>query len=473
MRVRFSPGRAAGQVTMPASKSAAHRALLAAALTPGVCEISPLPQNEDIQATVDCLTALGTRILRSPDGTRATVYGCTGYFGKENEFSAGTGAENGGAAAFTPGTGAKNGEPEKMTPGTGADFSLSDGGFRVEGKTCVLPCNKSGFREDHKIYILPCNESGSTLRLLLPSVLRGKTVRFTGAKRLFARPLSVYADICRRAGVTFSPAGESLTVRGRLSPGTFAFPGNISSQFVSGLLFALPHLPGDSLIRLAPPVESASYIEMTLRTLSRFGYTVKTGETGLYRVPGGQTGRAPERLTLPPDQSAAAFFGALSALSGGAVKIENDQVDPLQGDRVYRAAFAALSAGFAEIPVADCPDLSPVLMAFAALSGGARLTHTARLRFKESDRGAAMAEELEKCGVRVTVNADDILLSGGARRPSVPLSGHGDHRVVMALSVLLSVTGGEITGAEAVAKSLPEFFTLLRALGLSFEMIEE
>ena len=456
MRVRFSPGRAAGQVTMPASKSAAHRALLAAALTPGVCEISPLPQNEDIQATVDCLTALGTRILRSPDGSRATVYGCTGYFGKENEFSAGTGA--------------KNGEPEKMTSGTGADFSLSDGGFREEGKTCVLPCNESGFREDHKIYILPCNESGSTLRLLLPSVLRGKTVRFTGAKRLFARPLSVYADICHRAGVTFSPAGESLTVCGRLSPGTFAFPGNISSQFVSGLLFALPHLPGDSLIRLAPPVESASYIEMTLRTLSRFGYTVKTGETGLYRVPGG---RAPEQLTLPPDQSAAAFFGALSALSGGAVKIENDEVDPLQGDRVYRAAFAALSAGFAEIPVADCPDLSPVLMAFAALSGGARLTHTARLRFKESDRGAAMAEELEKCGVRVTVNADDILLSGGARRPTVPLSGHGDHRVVMALSVLLSVTGGEITGAEAVSKSLPEFFTLLRALGLSFEMTEE
>lgn len=457
MRVRFSPGRAAGQVTMPASKSAAHRALLAAALTPGVCEISPLPQNEDIQATVDCLTALGTRILRSPDGSRATVYGCTGYFGKENEFSAGTGAENGGAAAFTPGTGSENREPEKMTPGTGADFSLSDGGFREEGKT----------------YILPCNESGSTLRLLLPSVLRGKTVRFTGAKRLFARPLSVYADICHRAGVTFLPAGESLTVCGRLSPGTFAFPGNISSQFVSGLLFALPHLPGDSLIRLAPPVESASYIEMTLHTLSRFGYTVKTGETGLYRVPGGQIGRAPERLTLPPDQSAAAFFGALSALSGGAVKIENDEVDPLQGDRVYRAAFAALSAGFAKIPVADCPDLSPVLMAFAALSGGARLTHTARLRFKESDRGAAMAEELEKCGVRVTVNADDILLSGGARRPSVPLSGHGDHRVVMALSVLLSVTGGEITGAEAVSKSLPEFFTLLRALGLSFEMTEE
>lgn len=459
MRVRFSPGRAAGQVTMPASKSAAHRALLAAALTPGVCEISPLPQNEDIQATVDCLTALGTRILRSPDGSRATVYGCTGYFGKENEFSAGMGSENGKEAAFTP--------------GTGADFSLSDGDFREEGKTCVLPCNESGFREDHKIYILPCNESGSTLRLLLPSVLRGKTVRFTGAKRLFARPLSVYADICHRAGVTFLPAGESLTVCGRLSPGTFAFPGNISSQFVSGLLFALPHLPGDSLIRLAPPVESASYIEMTLRTLSRFGYTVKTGETGLYRVPGGQIGRAPERLTLPPDQSAAAFFGALSALSGGAVKIENDQVDPLQGDRVYRAAFAALSAGFAEIPVADCPDLSPVLMAFAALSGGARLTHTARLRFKESDRGAAMAEELGKCGVRVTVNADDILLSGGARRPTVPLSGHGDHRVVMALSVLLSVTGGEITGAEAVSKSLPEFFTLLRALGLSFEMTEE
>ena len=443
MRGRFSPGRAAGQVTMPASKSAAHRALLAAALTPGVCEISPLPQNEDIQATVDCLTALGTRILRSPDGSRATVYGCTGYFGKENEFSAGTGVENGKEAAFTP--------------GTGADFSLSDGGFQ----------------EDYKIYILPCNESGSTLRLLLPSVLRGKTVRFTGAKRLFARPLSVYDDICHRAGVAFSPAGESLTVCGRLSPGTFAFPGNISSQFVSGLLFALPHLPGDSLIRLAPPVESASYIEMTLRTLSQFGYTVKTGETGLYRVPGGQIGRAPERLTLPPDQSAAAFFGALSALSGGAVKIENDEVDPLQGDRVYRAAFAALSAGFAEIPVADCPDLSPVLMAFAALSGGARLTHTARLRFKESDRGAAMAEELEKCGVRVTVNADDILLSGGARRPTVPLSGHGDHRVVMALSVLLSVTGGEITGAEAVSKSLPEFFTLLRALGLSFEMTEE
>ena len=459
MRVRFSPGRAAGQVTMPASKSAAHRALLAAALTPGVCEISPLPQNEDIQATVDCLTALGTRILRSPDGSRATVYGCTGYFGKENEFSAGTGAENGGVAAFTP--------------GTGADFSLSDSGFREDHKIYILPCNESGFREDVNIYILPCNESGSTLRLLLPSVLRGKTVRFTGAKRLFARPLSVYADICHRAGVAFSPAGESLTVCGRLSPGTFAFPGNISSQFVSGLLFALPHLPGDSLIRLAPPVESASYIEMTLRTLSRFGYTVKTGETGLYRVPGGQIGRAPERLTLPPDQSAAAFFGALSALSGGAVKIENDQVDPLQGDRVYRTAFAALSAGFAEIPVADCPDLSPVLMAFAALSGGARLTHTARLRFKESDRGAAMAEELEKCGVRVTVNADDILLSGGARRPTVPLSGHGDHRVVMALSVLLSVTGGEITGAEAVAKSLPEFFTLLRALGLSFEMTEE
>lgn len=316
-----------------------------------------------------------------------------------------------------------------------------------------------------------CGESGTTLRLLLPfALLRGADARttFTGAPRLLERPLSVYADICRAQGICFEKTDTGVTVGGGLHPDGFCFPGNISSQFVSGLLLALPHLRGDSTLRLTGRVESASYIGLTLDALRLFGYTVGTDGVQAYRIPGGQTGRAPEQpLRVPTDQSAAAFFGAMRTL-GGEVNLLDFRDDGAQGDRVYGAYMERLCRSRCRLSVADCPDLAPILLVVAALHHGGTLCDTARLRLKESDRGEAMAAELRRCGVHITVGENQITVEpGGVHAPDGALFAHNDHRVAMSLAVLLCRTGGSIDGAECVAKSMPEFFDTLRSLGIA------
>ena len=307
--------------------------------------------------------------------------------------------------------------------------------------------------------LLPCRESGSTLRFLAPlCLLSGAEKRLTGTEKLLSRPLSVYADLCRSQGLRFLQDRSSLTLAGTLTPGEYRFPGNISSQFVSGLLFALPLLPGDSRIVLEPPVESRSYIDMTRAALRAFGVRAEWTEETVLSVPGGQR-PVPQCVTVEGDWSNAAFFLALG------LPVTGLREDSLQGDRVCVEYLRRLEAGAATLDLSDCPDLGPVLMAAAALRQGARFTGTGRLRLKESDRGAAMAEELGKFGVAVRISENEITVGSGAHAPADVLDGHNDHRIVMALSVLCCAVGGTITGAEAVRKSFPDFFTRLRAAG--------
>lgn len=402
MRVRIRPGTASGQIGVPASKSIAHRYLIAAALAPGESRLLGLTPSEDILATCDCLRALGCDVRFS------------------------------GAVATVSGTG-------KLTP---------------RG-------------------VLPCRECGTTLRLLLPlCLLDGTEATLTGTEKLLSRPLGVYRDLCRERGFSFCQSPTQVTVAGRLAPGAYRIPGDISSQFASGLCYALSCLSGESTLSLTGAVESRSYIDLTLDALRAFGVDCTWTDEYTVRIPGGRTFRAGEH-TVEGDESNAAFFLALRAL-GDPVEVLGRNPASRQGDRVASEYFEKLRAGAATLSVADCPDLAPILMTVAALSHGGTLTDTARLRLKESDRSAAMAQELARCGVRVTQKENSLTVDGaGLTPPGEPLDGHRDHRIVMALAVLLTRLGGEIRGAEAVGKSYPAFFDHLAALGIKTEINEE
>ena len=313
---------------------------------------------------------------------------------------------------------------------------------------------------------LNCRESGSTLRFFIPiALLSGREMRFSGSPSLLSRPLGVYADLCREKGLRFIQDETGVTVKGPLRAGEFVLPGNVSSQFVSGLLFALPLLPGDSRLHILPPVESRSYILLTVSALREFGVSVSWQDENTLLIPGNQRYAAHD-ARVEGDYSGAAFLEAFNTL-GGQVAVTGLREDSLQGDRVYRQHFALLQAGIPTLDLSDCPDLAPILFSLAAALHGGVFTGTRRLRIKESDRAAVMAEELRKFGAEILLNEDSVqVIPKAFHAPAKPLFGHNDHRVVMALSVLLTQTGGEIRGAEAVKKSFPDFFEKLKSLGI-------
>lgn len=310
---------------------------------------------------------------------------------------------------------------------------------------------------------LDCHESGSTLRFLLPlCMLSGRVVTLTGSQRLFERPLSVYETIAHEQGGLFEKEGNRLRVCGGLRAGTYRVPGNISSQFITGLLYALPLLPGDSRLEIVDGLESGSYVDLTLAALKEFGVSIHREGTVLH-IPGEQKFDCCA-YTVEGDCSNAAFLDALNVV-GGAVRVTGLATDTQQGDRVYRHLFDGLLAGVRRFDLTDCPDLGPILFALAAATGGATFTGTARLSIKESDRCAAMATELAKYGIEVQVGENTVYVHPGVlQAPSEPLYGHNDHRIVMALAVLCTITGGIIEGAEAVRKSFPDFFDVLKSL---------
>lgn len=319
---------------------------------------------------------------------------------------------------------------------------------------------------------LNCRESGSTLRFFIPiALMTGMETVLAGSRRLMERPLSVYEELFLQRGIGFRKTEREIKICGNLQSGDFELDGNVSSQFVTGLLFALPLLDGDSRIVLRPPVESRSYIDMTLSALKLFGIEAEWQEENVLYIKGNQHYRAGE-VFVEGDYSNAAFFAALNLL-GGQVKIENLREDSLQGDRIYEELFEKLKRPGAEIDLSDCPDLGPVLFAAAAAKHGGKFTGTSRLKIKESNRGEAMAEELQKFGVTAEVLEKEVFISGqGLRKPEECLDGHNDHRIVMSEAVLLTQTGGIIDGAEAVAKSFPDFFQKLASLGIEVERVE-
>ena len=337
--------------------------------------------------------------------------------------------------------------------------------IRLDGDTAAITGTDPRSSGMHTT--LNCNESGSTLRFFIPlAMLGGGDMTFCGSEYLFTRPLSVYEQIAAEQGIVYEKSAGSLFVKGKLHSGAYEVPGNISSQFISGLLFALPLLDGDSEIRLIPPVESCSYIDMTVAALRTFGVDIAvSGNT--YRIRGGQCYR-PHDVTVEGDCSNAAFFESLN-LAGSSVTVEGLSDDTLQGDRIYQFLFTKIRQRQGVVDISDCPDLGPVLFAAAGLCGGGEFTGTKRLKYKESDRAEAMREELAKFGVTVTVGENEVRVSGELHAPTEILSGHGDHRIVMSLAVLATAVGGVIEGAEAVSKSFPDFFDKLKESGVDLE----
>lgn len=414
-----------GSIAVPPSKSAAHRAVLSAALATGTSHIHNIEYSDDIRATIDAVAQLGAKITREEDSL--TVQGC------------------------------------------GDGFA-----------TVTRP--------------VFCKESGSTLRFLIPVFsLTAQKIRFTGAPRLFARPQEIYRALFEKQHLRFEQGPEGITIFGRLLPGIFTLPGDVSSQFISGILFAAPLLESDSTIQVLPPFESKSYVGLTIDALSRFGVRVEEspgpeGKT-IFKVAAPQHYR-PCDLSVEGDYSQAAFPAVLGCLTGG-VTVTGLRPESRQGDKVILDILRRCGAKFSaeadgtlrfersllhgvEIDLSDCPDLGPILIAMGCFCSGTTVIRNAgRLRIKESDRIEAMRCELAKMGGRVSAAGDTVTIDGCAlHAPSEPLEGHNDHRIVMSLAVAALGAGlpAEIRGAQAVAKSWPGFFDAMKKLGAKVEL---
>ena len=332
---------------------------------------------------------------------------------------------------------------------------------------CVTidPC---GFMKAEKP-ALACRESGSTLRFLIPLALcLGREVVFRGSRRLLERPLGIYEELCRENGFAFRKSSDSLTLCGRLQSGCYRIRGDVSSQFISGLIFALLYLGGDSDVEIIPPFESRSYVNLTLAALASFGAHVAFTDDNHIAIRQSRLHAYSGRIE--GDYSNAAFLDAFNHI-GSDVSVGNLRKDSLQGDRVYQDYFRQIADGMPTLDISDCPDLGPVLFALAAMKNGAVFTGTDRLKAKESDRGLAMHEELKKLGGGLLFGNNVITVPRQElKRYENTLCGHNDHRIVMALSLILSRIGGSIDDAQAVRKSYPGFFEDIRKLGAEVEL---
>jgi len=312
--------------------------------------------------------------------------------------------------------------------------------------------------------VLQCRESGSTLRFFIPLALcLGKIVTLNGSERLLERPLGVYEELCRGQGFTFEKDKNSVTLCGSLKSGNYKIRGDISSQFITGLIFALVHLGTESSIEIIPPFESRSYINLTVSALKSFGADVAFTDEYKIEIKASKMHAFSGRIE--GDYSNAAFLDAFNNV-GSRIHIGNLKTDSLQGDKVYADYFEKICAGTPTLDISGCPDLGPVLFALAAIKNGATFTGTDRLKAKESDRGAAMHEELSKLGGGLVFSDNKIIVpKQKLRYKGEILDGHNDHRIVMAMSVILSKIGGSIKGAEAIKKSYPGFFEDIKQLG--------
>lgn len=310
-----------------------------------------------------------------------------------------------------------------------------------------------------------CNESGSTLRFLIPlSIICSKKTIFSGAGRLMERPQSVYIDLFSEKGCYLNKENNILISGGDLTSGIYKVPGDVSSQFITGLLFALPLLDGDSEIEITGTLQSEPYVNITIEVLDAYGIKIQKKTDG-YFIKGNQKYKAGE-YTCQGDWSNAAFLHAFNLCSGD-VQVTGLDYNSNQGDKVYVDYFKKLSESYCELDISQCPDLGPVLISCAALTNGALLTGTKRLKIKESDRGEAMRRELLKFGVNIEVLEDSINIPPVAlTAPVEPLECHNDHRIAMSLAVLCSVTGGTLINAQCVNKSYPDFFDVIENLGI-------
>jgi len=418
--VVITPRKLCGSVTPPPSKSAAHRAIICAALARGSSLIAPFEPSDDMEATVGAVSALGARVTRTKNG------------------------------------------------------------LCVDGSNtfCNIASN------------IDCMESGSTLRFLIPvAAACGKPVTFTGRGRLPLRPIGPYLDCLPKSGVDCETGGGlPLKISGVLRPGEFTLPGNVSSQFVTGLLLALPLLCGDSVIKLSSPLQSAGYVDLTLDAMRRFG--VKIGcRAGSYFVKGNQK-YTPCNYKTEGDWSQAAFWLAAGALGS---RVECLGLDPSskQGDRAVTEILCRFGARVGcgseiyaagnelcgcEIDALQIPDIVPPLAAVAALCEGRTvISGAARLRIKESDRLHTLTLGLSALGAHVTQTDDGLVIDGVPELHGGAADGCNDHRIVMALSIAAIRCNGRvtITGCECINKSYPDFFEHYNALGGCANVVDD
>lgn len=339
------------------------------------------------------------------------------------------------------------------------------GSVTKDGNTVtVIPTAKSQIENA----VFDCKESGSTLRFFIPVVLAtgAKNCTFSGSERLLARGIKEYEKLFENSDVKIKSDEKSIEVNGTLSAGNYEISGEVSSQYTTGMLFALSSTPGKSTLKITGNAESRAYVDMTIKVLKDFGADIKETEKNFFEING--KGRlSPGEFTVEGDWSNAAFLIALSRFAG-TISVSGLNENSVQGDRFCTAAFDALDGENAEIDLKDCPDLAPILFSYAAYINGGKFTNTRRLRVKESDRANVMAEELKKFGANVKVYENSVEIEKTQLKPPiVPLCGHNDHRIVMALSVLAAVFGAEIDGAEAVNKSYPDFFRDIKKAGVN------
>lgn len=410
-RMRFVHAR------VPSSKSLSQRALIAAALAEGTSQIHYCGHSDDISATMHALEKCG--------------------------------------AVFE----------EKGTV------------LRVHGIGSSMPAAEE---------TIDCGESGTALRFLIPLyALSGRPVRFRGHGRLMKRPQTVYEDLFAQRNLLFEKDGDILNICGPLKAGVYDVKGNVSSQFISGLLFALPLCEEDSVIHVEAPLESSSYIALTLDVLREAGIEIRREELTFY-IKGNQKYHSFD-YSVPGDDSQAAVFAALCLLKQVPVQVVNMDHDSSQPDHAmieiaerFGAKVSETDQGYLFEPgeikavnadLSQTPDLGPVLFALAAKAEGTSVfTGTARLRIKESDRTAAMEEELNRLGVRVEVTENSFIVEGkNTIEGGITVQGHNDHRIVMALSVLAAACEKPlcITDASAVNKSWPYFFYDLVSAGVN------
>ncbi len=421
-KIEIIPTKLEGKVNTPPSKSMSHRAIICGGLAEGVSNIDNLILSDDIKATIDGMRALGSHIECFESKL------CKGRY----------------------------------TVTINGDESIKS-----------------------KKNTIDCKESGSTLRFLIPlACYTGEKIKFTGRGKLVERPLNTYYEIFDEQSVDYqnNDGNLPLEIKGIIKPDVFRIKGNISSQFITGLMFLLPLLNGDSKIEITTELESKGYVDLTTDMLNKFGIEIKEREYKEFFIKGNQKYKSRDYI-VEGDYSQAAFW-IVAGLLGGNISCKNISKDSLQGDRaivdIVKEMGGKIEIGQDHIEIScshthgtiidasQCPDLVPILAVLGSLSRGiTKIVNAERLRIKESDRLKAISTELNKLGANITELKDGLIIEGKESLKGGIVDSWNDHRIAMALAIA-SIRCTEpviITGSDAVKKSYPQFWEDFKKLG--------
>ena len=409
-QIQITPSHLNGEVSIPPSKSISHRAVICAALAKGTSKVENLILSEDIKASIEAMKQLGAQIH--------------------------------------------------------LDFNALNNRFVAN----ILGINEPAAGP----LTIDCNESGSTARFLIPFFhMTQNKVTFKGAEGLMKRPFGPYLGLFESQKIQFESNFGALpiTVSGRWQPGEYELVGNVSSQFITGLLFMLPLLEGDSQIKIKPPFESMDYVKLTISCLKRFGIEIEWKNELTLGVKGNQSYQ-PSDYWIEGDYSQAAFWLVANAI-GSQIEVKGLNAESEQGDKriieiIENVTLHSASEDYIAIDVSQCPDLVPIIAVLCTVKSGLfRITGAERVRIKESNRLLAIASELNKLGALISETDDGLEIVGNRQLTGGIVEAWQDHRIAMALAIAATCANGEVTilGKDSVNKSYPEFWKDYRALG--------